>query len=148
MKTILLSILLILNLMSRAFSSGSGHLEITTQDGRVYLFNVEIASTNEERQRGLMFRQKMAEDSGMLFLFPTEQKVAFWMKNTLIPLDLLYIDREGRILQIAKNTVPLSEQALPSLNPVSAVLEINAGLTDRLVILPGDLTKMRPQPSN
>lgn len=84
-----------------------------------------------------MFRESMPQDHGMLFDFETEQPVAFWMKNTPLPLDMLFIDRTGTVVHIAKGTIPYSETPIPSTRPVRAVLELNAGTADRLGITSG-----------
>lgn len=101
-------------------------------------FKVEIADTDEERTRGLMFRESMASDRGMLFKFPDERERSFWMRNTYIPLDIVYIDATGRIVSIARHTVPFSEASIPSYGAAKGVLEVNAGTADRLGIRPGD----------
>lgn len=113
-------------------------LSIETAAGETHDFQVEIAETNEQRAQGLMFRREMAADAGMLFLFGGSEVRAMWMKNTLIPLDMLFIDETGKIVRIAERTVPYSERAITSGGPVSAVLELNAGTASRLVIKPGD----------
>jgi hypothetical protein len=112
-------------------------LEITTKNG-VHVFAVEMASTPEEQAKGLMFRRHMPEGQGMLFDFHREQPTSFWMKNTYIPLDMIFIRGDGRILRIAENTVPLSEALVTSGGPVRAVLEVNAGTARKLGIAPGD----------
>lgn len=101
-------------------------------------FMVEIADTDEERARGLMFRESMAADRGMLFKFPDERERSFWMRNTYISLDIVYIDANGRVVSIARNTVPFSEASIPSYGPARAVLEVNAGTADRLGWRAGD----------
>jgi hypothetical protein len=112
-------------------------LEIATRNG-VHVFAVEIASTPEEQAKGLMFRRELPEGQGMLFDFHREQPTSFWMKNTYIPLDMIFIRGDGRILRIAENTVPLSEALVPSGGPVRAVLEVVAGTARKLGIAPGD----------
>jgi len=94
-------------------------LEIASKSG-VHAFQVEMAITPEEKERGLMFRRELPEGQGMLFDFQFDQNVAFWMKNTYIPLDMLFIRADGRILRIAENTEPLSERNIPSGGPVRA----------------------------
>jgi len=101
-------------------------------------FQVEIAKTGDQRAQGLMFRRQLAADAGMLFLFGGSEVRAMWMKNTYIPLDMLFIDEEGKIVRIEERTVPFSERAIVSGSPVSAVLELNAGTASRLKIRPGD----------
>lgn len=113
-------------------------LAIRTADGSEHRFTVELASTPEERAQGLMFRKALAPDAGMLFDFKELGPVAMWMKNTLIPLDMLFIARDGRIVRIAERTVPLSLTPIPSGEPVLAVLEVNSGTAARLGVRPGD----------
>lgn len=113
-------------------------LSIETVDGERHDFEVEIAETPAQRAQGLMFRRQMAADAGMLFLFGGSQVRGMWMKNTLIPLDMLFIDETGKIVRIEERTVPHSERAIVSGGPVSAVLELNAGTASRLMIEPGD----------
>jgi uncharacterized membrane protein (UPF0127 family) len=112
-------------------------LEIVSKTG-VHVFAVEIADTDAERERGLMFRKSLPAGQGMLFDFKREQPVAVWMKNTLIPLDMIFIRGNGRILRIAENTKPLSERTIPSGGPVLAVLEVIGGTARELGIEPGD----------
>ena len=120
-------------------------LEVVTPRG-VHRFQVEIADTDEERQLGLMNRRSMARDRGMLFLFQgPPRRQAFWMRNTLIPLDIIYIAADGRIDSIV-NAVPLDETPLPSSGPSSYVLEINGGLAAELGIAPGDRVRHKALP--
>ena len=112
-------------------------LEIVSKTG-VHTFAVEMAVTPEEQARGLMFRRELPEGQGMLFDFQREQPATFWMKNTYVSLDMIFIRADGRILRIAENTVPLSEALVPSGGPVRAVLEVVAGTARKLGIAPGD----------
>src|SRR5246500_2425401 len=112
-------------------------LEIASKNG-VQVFAVEMASTPEEQAKGLMFRRQLPEGQGMLFDFHEEQPTSFWMKNTYIPLDMIFIRADGRILRIAENTVPLSEALVPSGGPVRAVLEVIGGTARKLGIAAGD----------
>src|SRR5215470_11020814 len=112
-------------------------LEIASKRG-VHVFAVELASTPEEQAKGLMFRRELPEGQGMLFDFHHEQPTSFWMKNTYVPLDMIFIRGDGRILRISENTVPLSEALVPSGGPVRAVLEVNGGTAKKLGIAPGD----------
>jgi uncharacterized protein len=112
-------------------------LSITTQSG-THRFMVEFADTPDRRAVGLMHRPAMATDHGMLFDFKTDAPVAMWMRNTRIPLDMLFIARDGRIVNIAERAVPFSETTIPSKGPVRAVLELNGGTAARLGIKPGD----------
>ncbi len=102
------------------------------------LFTVEIADTDELRQRGLMFRQRMPEDRGMLFDFGQSRPVGMWMKNTYISLDMLFIRSDGTIAHIAENTVPKSLDVVGVNEPVLAVLELAGGSARRLRIRTGD----------
>lgn len=111
---------------------------IKTGDGKTYEFEVELALTYAAVNKGLMYRQTLDERSGMLFLFGKSEPRMFWMKNTLIPLDIIFIKEGGRIHHIHKNAVPLDETPISSQGDVIAVLEINGGLTSELGIKPGD----------
>lgn len=115
-------------------------LTIVTDEGE-RTFQVEIADDPRERARGLMFRRSMGSEEGMLFDFFEEQPASFWMRNTYIPLDMIFIKADGTVDSIAERTTPLSERSVPSKGPVRFVLEINAGLTDELGIEPGDQVK-------
>ena len=112
-------------------------LEIATKSG-VHAFSVEIAQTEAERSKGLMYRKELPEGQGMLFDFQRDQDVAMWMQNTYIPLDMIFIAGDGRIVNIAENTVPLSTRIVSSARPVRAVLEVIGGTTRKLGIAPGD----------
>jgi uncharacterized membrane protein (UPF0127 family) len=112
-------------------------LEIVTKAG-VQVFSVEEAKTDEERERGLMFRTSLPEGQGMIFDFSPEQNVSMWMKNTLIPLDMIFIRADGRILRIAENTKIQSEEIIPSGGPVRAVVEVIAGTARKYGIAAGD----------
>ena len=111
--------------------------EIASKTG-VHVFAVEIADTEPAREKGLMFRKDLPEGQGMLFDFHQEQDVSFWMQNTYIPLDMMFIRSDGRILRIAENTEPLSTRIIPSGGPVLAVLEVIGGTARKLGIAPGD----------
>lgn len=111
--------------------------------GRTHAFQVELAATEKERRLGLMFRRKLAADAGMLFDYVRAQPVTMWMKNTYIPLDMLFIAADGRVVNIARRTVPHSLRSIPSEGRVRAVLEVNAGTADRLGIAPGARVRHR-----
>ena len=113
-------------------------LTIKTAAGERHRFAVELALTTPEHAQGLMFREQLADDAGMLFVYESERPVAMWMKNTLIPLDMLFIARDGTITSIAARTTPQSLEVIPSGQPVKAVLELNGGTSERLGIQPGD----------
>ncbi|MEE8445563.1 MAG: DUF192 domain-containing protein [Alphaproteobacteria bacterium] len=113
-------------------------LVIAGESGR-HGFDVELALNPDQRARGLMYRRKMAGDAGMLFDFGARpQRATMWMKNTFIPLDMLFIAGDGRIESIVERTVPHSLAVVSSRGPVRAVLELNGGTVARLGIVPGD----------
>ena len=112
-------------------------LEIVTKNG-VQVFSVEVATTDEEKQTGLMYRKELADGKGMLFDFNPEQEVSMWMKNTYISLDMIFIRADGRILRIAENTETLSTKIIASHGLARAVLEVPAGTAQKYGIRPGD----------
>ncbi|WP_417230504.1 DUF192 domain-containing protein [Brevundimonas sp.] len=112
-------------------------LTIVTASG-TYKFMVEIADEEPERQRGLMFREPLADDRGMLFEFPDVTERAFWMRNTPSSLDIIYIDPRGRIVSIAPHAVPFSEVLIPSRGAASGVLELRAGRAGEIGAKAGD----------
>jgi uncharacterized protein len=120
-----------------ARSADPHSLEIVGKGG-VHVFSVELAVTDNDRARGLMFRKELPEGTGMLFDFGRDQEVAMWMKNTLIPLDMMFIEADGRIRRIAENTEPMSERIIPSGGPVRAVLEVIGGTARKYGIAAGD----------
>jgi uncharacterized membrane protein (UPF0127 family) len=112
---------------------------LTIQTAReAHKFSIEIARTPEQLQYGLMFRTKLAADAGMLFVYERPQRISMWMKNTLIPLDMIFIGTDGRIVDIAERRVPHSIEPYYSAAPALAVLEVNGGTASRLGIKPGD----------
>lgn len=112
-------------------------LEIVTRSG-VHVFTVEVVKTEQERATGLMYRKELPEGRGMLFDFSPEQQVSMWMKNTLIPLDMIFIRSDGRIIRIAENTEPLSEKIIPSGGLTRGVLEVIGGTAKKYGIAAGD----------
>ncbi|MCK1723480.1 DUF192 domain-containing protein [Bradyrhizobium sp. 141] len=112
-------------------------LEIVTKNG-VQVFSVEMATTEEEKQTGLMYRKELADGKGMLFDFNPEQEISMWMKNTYVSLDMIFIGANGRILRIAENTEPMSTKIISSRGPARAVLEVAAGTAQKYGIRPGD----------
>ena len=104
----------------------------------VHRYDVEVASTPRERARGLMFRRELAPRAGMLFDFGRDEIARMWMKNTFIPLDMVFADRRGVVRRIARNARPRSLDTISSRVPVRAVLEINGGETERIDLSPGD----------
>jgi len=112
-------------------------LSIETAHG-AYPFRVEMAESMSQRAHGLMFRRELAPDHGMLFLYPREETIMMWMKNTYIPLDMLFIGRDGRITRIVAETKPMSTDVIASGPPAKAVLELAARTASRLGIKEGD----------
>jgi uncharacterized protein len=112
-------------------------LEIVTRSG-VHSFTVELAATDEARSKGLMYRRELPEGRGMLFDLKQDQNAAMWMKNTYIPLDMIFIRADGRIQRIAENTQPESEKIITAGAPVRAVLEVIGGTARKLGIRAGD----------
>ncbi len=100
--------------------------------------DIEIADTEYDRQLGLMKRKSMEENEGMLFIFPGESLKSFWMRNTFIPLDMIFVNANKEIVTIHKNTKVLSDQSYPSSAPAEYVIEVNAGYTDKYKIKEGD----------
>jgi uncharacterized protein len=125
------------SLLAPARSAGTDTLEIVSASG-VHAFTVELATNDAERERGLMFRKELPQGQGMLFDFQRDQPVAFWMHNTYISLDMIFIRGDGRIARIAENAKPESDDLIPSGAPVRAVLEVIAGTARQLSIKPGD----------
>ena len=123
--------------LNRLHTAEQQTLEIVTKKG-VHVFAVEVAVTNEERARGLMYRKELPEGRGMLFDFTPDQEVSMWMQNTYISLDMIFIQADGRILRIAENTKPLSEAIISSNGRVRGVLEVVAGTAKKFGIAPGD----------
>lgn len=112
------------------------------------LFIVELAVTPEEQEKGLMFRRTLAPDAGMLFVLATPQIVDFWMKNTILPLDMIFIRKDGTVDAIARNAVPYSLTNIFSTGPVIATLEVPAGTAGRLNLQPADKVIARQFPVN
>jgi uncharacterized protein len=115
----------------------TAELTIVTGGGP-HKFKVEVATTPEQLEQGLMFRQNLAADGGMIFDFKAPQPAMMWMKNTLIPLDMLFVDGQGRIISLHERAVPGSLETIGSGAPVRAVVELNGGTVARLGIKPGD----------
>lgn len=132
------ALMLVLSSLSVANAQQFETLKILTAQGHTHAFQIEVAKSDQERMQGLMYRQSMPANQGMIFDYKTPQHVAMWMKNTYIPLDMLFIRADGVIARIATNTEPLSTRSISSGEPVLAVLELNGGLTARLGIHAGD----------
>jgi uncharacterized membrane protein (UPF0127 family) len=140
------SLLLVMGLLAppvRASDAGSldsqklQPVTVVTKNGN-QTFAVEFANTPTQRARGLMFKTRLPERQGMLFDFGVEREIQMWMKNTLIPLDMIFIQADGRIHRIEQNTKPGSLRVISSNGPVRAVLEVTAGASKKYGIAPGD----------
>jgi uncharacterized membrane protein (UPF0127 family) len=101
-------------------------------------FTVEVAATPEEQEHGLMFRKSVPPNTGMIFPYDPPAQVSFWMKNTLVPLDMVFIGPDGKISRIAENTTPMSLDPVASIDPISAVLELAGGRSAQLGLKAGD----------
>lgn len=113
-------------------------LTIVAAPDERHTFTVEVARTEDQRAWGLMYRRELARDHGMLFVYPRVRRVAMWMKNTFISLDMLFIGPDGRIRRIHRDAEPESRASIRSGKPVKAVLEVRAGTAARLGLEPGD----------
>ena len=120
-----------------ARAAGQDTIEIVTRTG-VHAFSVELATNAAERAVGLMNRKELPEGRGMLFDFHDDQPVQFWMHNTYIPLDMIFIAGDGRVVRVAENAKPMSDDLIPSGRPVRAVLEVIGGTASKFGIAPGD----------
>jgi uncharacterized protein len=116
---------------------GRSTLQIATPDAKLHKIDVWIADTDARRTRGLMFVEKLADNAGMLFVYPRPQQLAMWMKNTPLSLDILFVRADGRVMHVVENTTPLSLDTIPSEAVVSAVIELKAGSAARMKIRPG-----------
>ncbi|WP_084029597.1 DUF192 domain-containing protein [Bradyrhizobium sp. LMTR 3] len=131
------AVLLVLCANPAARAASVQPLEIATKSG-VRVFLVEMATTEEEKTQGLMHRKELPDGKGMLFDFSPEQQISMWMKNTYIPLDMIFIRADGRILRIAENTEPFSTKIISSGGLARGVLEVIAGTAQKYGIQPGD----------
>jgi uncharacterized protein len=121
-----------------------GELTFQTEDGNfISSIDAEFADNEQEREQGLMYRTEMEENQGMLFIFPNQNKQSFWMKNTVLPLDIIFVNSNLEIVTIQKNAVPYSEQSLPSTAPAQYVVEVNAGYTEKYNVKVGDKVVFR-----
>ena len=135
-SVILATVFATLGSAAQAVSCDEAHVWVSAPDP-VARFTVDLAQTPQERGRGLMFVEEMPRSAGMLFVFPDEQMRSFWMRNTLISLDIIYADAAGQVVSIQADAVPLDETPLPSDGAAQFVLEINGGLAAELGIGPG-----------
>lgn len=141
LKALLLALALLLPAgLAAAEDSGQERVPLTieTVSGVRHQFQVEIADTEAEREKGLMFRREMAPDHGMLFIFDRPIRVMMWMKNTPLPLDMLFIDGSGKIVDLHERAIPFSLDTIAARRKASYVLEINGGTVDRLGLAIGD----------
>lgn len=133
----LAAMLALVSLRGAAHAAEFQPLEIVTKTG-VKMFSVELATTDKERETGLMYRKELADGRGMLFDFTPEQTISMWMKNTFVSLDMIFIDGDGRVLRIAEDTEPQSLKIISSGGPAKGVLEVVAGTARKYGIVPGD----------
>lgn len=127
--------------------SHEGDLFIYDKEGNTKAtFEIEFAENEQETTLGLMYRKSMPQNRGMFFIFPQEEMRSFWMKNTYIALDIIYINAQNQVVSISKNATPLSETSRPSEAPAQFVLEVNAGVSDRLSIEVGDKISYQKRP--
>ncbi len=128
------------NIAHSAFSFiKNGELTFIKKDGEfITKIEIEIADNDAKRAQGLMYRDKMKFNRGMLFIFPKEDIQSFWMKNTTLPLDIIFVNKNSEIIKIHKNTTPYSLESYPSGKPAQFVVEVNAGFTDKFNIVEGD----------
>ncbi len=118
-----------------------GELEFLSKEGKkeIRKIDVEVADNDDERMQGLMYRRSMDDGKGMLFIFQNEEPQSFWMKNTVIPLDIMYVNSKKEIVKIFKSTTPFSETSLPSGKPATYVVEVAGGFSDKYGIKEGDM---------
>ena len=121
--------------LDRLFSRST--LQIATSDAKLHKINIWVADNDARRMRGLMFVEDLADDAGMLFVYPQSQEVGIWMKNTPLSLDILFVKADGRVHRVFENAKPQSLDTIPSDGPVLAVIELKAGSAARLNIRPG-----------
>jgi uncharacterized membrane protein (UPF0127 family) len=132
---VLLSLLAVLPAFAASFERSAITIHTRSATRRL---NVEVAVTLEQREQGLMGRESLAPDAGMLFVFEEERVASMWMHDTRIPLDMLFLASDGRVVKIAARVKPMSDDVISSERPVRGVLELSAGSAERLGIAPGD----------
>lgn len=125
------------DVLDRLFPRSS--LQIATSDARLHRFDIWVADTEQRRERGLMFVKHMAPDAGMLFIYPRSQNISMWMKNTYIPLDMLFVSSDGKVVKVVENTKPESLDTINSDGAVRGVIELNAGVAAQLKLRPGSV---------
>lgn len=136
----ILALVLLIGGLTAVNAAETGPLTIVTENGP-HVFKVEMAVTTAERARGLMYRQSMAGDAGMLFDFGVDETASMWMQNTYIPLDMIFIKADGTVHRVAADTTPFSTEVISSKGPVRAVLELNAGIAAKIGLKRGDTIK-------
>jgi len=132
-----LAAIVVLSPLAPAVAESTGSLVLKTGSGD-HTYTVEIADTPGEKARGLMFRRSLPQDRGMIFLYDPPQRAAMWMRNTYIPLDMIFITEQGTVLRIEANTEPFSTDVIEAGGITKAVLELNAGEAARIGLKPGD----------
>jgi uncharacterized membrane protein (UPF0127 family) len=147
MRRYVLFFLITLMMLSAASCEAQPKVTILTKSGREAAFQVEVADTPAKRTMGLQYRKDLGSDRGMIFLFPSEAPQSFWMKNTPIPLDMIFINRERRIVGIVEQTTPYSLDSRSVGAPSQFVLEINGGLAKRHGIQTGDSVHFQDVPT-
>lgn len=141
MRTIYVAFAIALVLsVARAGEGADEPLEIVTATGS-HAFEVELATTPQQLTTGLMRRRSMPANHGMLFDFQAQQPVRMWMKDTFIPLDMVFISKQGIVVTVKRGAQPESEDVISSVLPAYAVLEVNAGVAQRIGLLPGDIVR-------
>ena len=139
MMKMLLRLCLVLTILPvLAGASGIREVVLIETASSQYRFEVEVADDMKERAEGLMYREQLADNAGMLFIYSKPQAVDFWMKNTPLSLDIVYVRADGTIARIAENATPMSEELLPSGEPIKAVLEVKGGTMRALGVAVGD----------
>jgi uncharacterized membrane protein (UPF0127 family) len=126
------------NKMTYTFHQDGELIFSSSNDKAIQKIDIEIADNEMKREIGLMMRRTMAENQGMLFLFETEGPQAFWMHNTILPLDIIYVNSKLEIVTIVKNAKPFDDSSLPSIKPAQYVVEVNAGYCDKYGVKEGD----------
>jgi hypothetical protein len=140
-------ILIVLMMLSAVACEAQPKVTVITKSGREVAFQVEVADTPAKRTMGLQYRKELGSDRGMIFLFPSEAPQSFWMKNTPIPLDMIFINRERKIVGIVEQTVPFSLDSRSVGVPSQFVLEINGGLAKRHGLQAGDSVRFQGIPT-
>ncbi len=128
---------LLLPVPPASLAAGAGTLVLKTDSGP-HSFSIELAGTEQQRVMGLMYRKSLPADAGMLFLYDAPQPIVMWMKNTIIPLDMIFIGADRRVHRIERRTEPFSTALIPSDGDVQGVLEVNAGTADAIGLKAGD----------